>query len=273
MADTGTFIPAVPLQFLDTNGDPASGGFLFVYLAGTTTKSNSYTTSTISGGGEVANANPVVLDSAGRAVVFLNPAISYKFVLAASTDTADPPASPLWTRDKISSLPFYNVSETIATGSATIAAWGTSGTVQTLTVPRHPVVISCSYDTPTDAVNLPAGTLGTNDDAIICEWEVTYSSADLDARATMFGTNVDLGISASSVHCIARYVAHRQTNTTVVVSEIVSQNTTNILALTTIGSLDLDANAYTIELTMASGSFAIRGHRIIYVPSLADWTL
>ena len=272
MADTGTFIPAVPLQFFDNNGDPANGALLFCYLAGTTTKENTFTTSTISGGGEVANANPVVLDSSGRATVFLDPSKNMKFVLAPSTDT-DPPASPIWTRDNVSANSFYDISTTITTGTATAAAWGTSGKTQTLTIPRHPVVIACSYDTPTDAVNIPAGTLGTNDDAIICEWEVTYASADLDARATMFGTNVDLGVGSASTDCRARFVVHRNSNTAVEVSQMVSQNTSNILAHTQIGSLDLDSNAYTIELTMASGSFTLRGHRIIYVPSLADWTL
>lgn len=78
------------------NGDPCNGCKLFAYVGGTTTKQDTYTTSAIS----VANANPVVLDSAGRATVFLDPTKVYKFVLAPSTDT-DPPASPLWTVDNV----------------------------------------------------------------------------------------------------------------------------------------------------------------------------
>lgn len=63
------------IQFLDDNGDPLSGGKLYSYEAGTTTPKDTYTNA----GGGTANANPVVLDSSGRATVFLSGA--YKFRL------------------------------------------------------------------------------------------------------------------------------------------------------------------------------------------------
>jgi hypothetical protein len=262
-------MPHVPPQFLDNNGDPAASHLLFCFVAGTTTKQNTYSDQART----VANANPIVLDASGRATIFLLDA-SYKFVLEPSVADGgtDPPTNAIWTRDNVSSVPFYNIDTTIADGSATVAAWGTSDNTLQLTIPKHPIVISCIYDTPTDAINLPAGTLGTNDDCLILEWEADYGSADLDARATMFGTNVDLGVGAASTHMMARYVVHRQTNTAVQVSQMVSQNTSNILAQTNIGTLDLAATAYTIELTMASGSFNIRGHRITFIPALTDWT-
>jgi len=271
MATTGTMIPHVPPQFFDNDGVPAASCLLFTYTAGTTTKKATYTTSTISGGSEVANTNPIVLDSSGRTAGIFLTAAGHKFVLAPSTDS-DPPTSPIWTRDNISSVPFYGLSTTITRGSATTASIGASDNVQTLTLPHHPVVVSCVYDSPTAAINIPAGTLGTNDDCLICEWECTYASADLDARATMFGTNLDLGVGAASTHMHARYVVHRQVVGTVQISQMVSQNTSNILSQNNITSLDLDNTAYTIELTMASGTFSIRGHRILYIPALTDWT-
>lgn len=78
------------------NGDPCNGCKLFAYVGGTTTKQDTYTSSTLG----TSNANPVVLDAAGRATVFLDPTLVYKFVLAPSTDT-DPPGSPLWTVDNV----------------------------------------------------------------------------------------------------------------------------------------------------------------------------
>lgn len=63
------------IQFLDDDGNPLAGGRLYTYSAGTTTPKATYTTEAAT----VANANPVVLDSAGRAVVFLTG--SYKFRL------------------------------------------------------------------------------------------------------------------------------------------------------------------------------------------------
>lgn len=76
-----TISPVPFLQFVDANGDPLAGGKLYTYAAGTTTPLATYTTNA----GNIANANPVILDSAGRASVWLA-AGAYKFVLTDSTD-------------------------------------------------------------------------------------------------------------------------------------------------------------------------------------------
>ncbi len=71
-----TPMPVPMMQFADPNGVPLSGGFVWTYAAGTTTPLPSYTDYT----GSVMNSNPVVLDSAGRAAIFLGNT-SYKFVV------------------------------------------------------------------------------------------------------------------------------------------------------------------------------------------------
>jgi len=83
------------------NGVAATGYKLFTYTAGTTTKQTTYTTST----GNIANPNPIILNSAGYSPneIWLTSGVSYKFVLAPSNDT-DPPVSPIWTRDNISAI-------------------------------------------------------------------------------------------------------------------------------------------------------------------------
>lgn len=93
--------PSPRQQFEDGNGLPYSGAKLFTYVAGSTTKQATYTTST----GSTANSNPIVLDSAGRTPygVWLTAGLTYKFVLAPSTDT-DPPTSPIFTEDNISGV-------------------------------------------------------------------------------------------------------------------------------------------------------------------------
>lgn len=63
------------VQFFDNNGDPLSNGELYAYSAGTTTPKATYTTKQAT----VQNAHPVALDSAGRAVVFIEGA--YRFDL------------------------------------------------------------------------------------------------------------------------------------------------------------------------------------------------
>ena len=95
----GTIAPFPKHTFLTNDGDPAVGYKLFCYAAGTTTKINSYSNAALTS----ANANPIVLDAAGRATIFLD-ALSYKFVLATPTDT-DPPTSPVWTVDNVQAVP------------------------------------------------------------------------------------------------------------------------------------------------------------------------
>ncbi|HEY4037802.1 MAG TPA: hypothetical protein VGM15_03190 [Burkholderiaceae bacterium] len=94
-----TVSPIPRMRYFDANGVILSGGKLFTYAAGTTTKQNTYTDST----GATPNANPIILDAQGYATVFLDQTKSYKFVLAPSTDT-DPPTSAIWTVDGITVL-------------------------------------------------------------------------------------------------------------------------------------------------------------------------
>ena len=92
---TATLMPLVKQQF-NQNGVPLTGGKLFVYSAGTTTKATTFTDST----GAVPNTNPIILDANGQASVWLDPTKYYKFILSPSTDT-DPPTNPYWTVDNV----------------------------------------------------------------------------------------------------------------------------------------------------------------------------
>ena len=96
----GTIAPFPKHVFLTNAGDPAVGYKLFCYAAGTTTKINTYSNAE----GTSANANPIILDAAGRATIFGTPGLTYTFVLAPPTDT-DPPTSPLWTVPGVQSVP------------------------------------------------------------------------------------------------------------------------------------------------------------------------
>lgn len=86
----------LPIQkFFDNAGNPLNGGLLFTYVAGTTTKIATYQDQA-----GTPNTNPVVLNFRGEANVWLDQALTYKFVLAPSTDT-DPPTNPIWSVDNI----------------------------------------------------------------------------------------------------------------------------------------------------------------------------
>lgn len=93
---TTLIAPDPKLHFVDNNGNALSGGLLFTYQAGTTTKQSTFTDS----GGLTANANPIVLSTRGECNCWLTAGQSYKFVLSPSTDT-DPPTNPIWTVDNI----------------------------------------------------------------------------------------------------------------------------------------------------------------------------
>ena len=78
-----SYLAGAGAQFFDSNGDPLSGGLLYTYAAGTTTPASTYTSSS----GAFFNANPIVLDAAGRTPneIWLTGGTLYKFVLKDST--------------------------------------------------------------------------------------------------------------------------------------------------------------------------------------------
>jgi hypothetical protein len=80
------------IQLFDHNGDPLAGGLLYAYEAGTDTPQDTFADSDLA----VPNTNPVELDSAGRAVVYLSPTPAYKFILTDADDV------PVWTQDAVS---------------------------------------------------------------------------------------------------------------------------------------------------------------------------
>ena len=86
--------PMPVMQFFDNNGDPLAGGRVYTYEAGTTTPLATYTDET----GGTANPNPVILDSAGRANIWLATTDLYYWELE------DSAGSQIWTADNIGSV-------------------------------------------------------------------------------------------------------------------------------------------------------------------------
>lgn len=104
-------------QLID--GIPASGGLLFTYAAGSSTKQTTYKDED----GAIAQANPIVLNARGEvdSPIWLTEGLSYKFVFAPSDDT-DPPASPIRTIDDITGTNDASIS---------ISQWIDSGSTPT----------------------------------------------------------------------------------------------------------------------------------------------
>lgn len=105
-------------------GLPLSGGLLYTYAAGTLVPLATYTDA----GGGSSNLNPVVLDSAGRADVFLGTA-SYRMILKSALGIT------IWDEDNIPPFVFAQVSSlAAASGSSTIGfiASGTGAVARTV---------------------------------------------------------------------------------------------------------------------------------------------
>ena len=96
VAAQGTIAPDAALQFFTNSAAVCASCELNVYTAGTSTRATTYSESTLT----TANANPVILDSAGRAVVYLSPGTSYRFVLTNSGG-----GTTYWDRDPIQAVP------------------------------------------------------------------------------------------------------------------------------------------------------------------------
>lgn len=150
-----TISPQIHLQFFTASGVVASGYQLFTYQAGTSIKQATWTDSTQS----TQNANPLQLDSQGRAYVWPDPTLVYKYVLALPTDT-DPPQSPVETVDNVQSpINLSNITQALIgttlypRTAAEIAAGVTP--VQNQYVPYH----AWRYLTAIQVADVMAGTL------------------------------------------------------------------------------------------------------------------
>ena len=85
--------PVPKLQFISNNGVPLAGCKVYTYQAGTSTPIATYSDET----GLNYNQNPILLDAGGRASVWIDSNISYKYVIMNSNGTV------LFTQDNINS--------------------------------------------------------------------------------------------------------------------------------------------------------------------------
>lgn len=106
------------VTFVDASGAPCAGCTLASFTAGTTTPTPTYTDST----GGPQNTNPIVLSVQGGANIWVNTAVSYKFVLKDTSGTT------IWTVDNVTSPAGQNSGNIVAfpLGSQTITQPGGS---------------------------------------------------------------------------------------------------------------------------------------------------
>jgi hypothetical protein len=215
-----------PQQYFDNNGDPLAGGKVYFYDAGTTTPKNTYTDQS----GATPNANPVILDSAGRASIWgtgaykevvrtsANVLISTKDSVTLGTEIAsgyvtnamlaDMPANSI----KARSASTTGVPNDVALSASTLLGRGSTGNVSAITLganlycneqvlnsvsPTLPLIINQYY-----GASHVAGNAGTNLTALLNRLyaiPIYISSAAIAVRIGLFvatsgGTNARMGI-------------------------------------------------------------------------------
>lgn len=191
------FVPRTRL--FDTAGDPLSGGKIETYVAGTSTPLATYPTYADALAGTNANANPVVLDSAGEAAIFLTNTF-YKIIAKDSGGTHQ------WTMDSVGpalGFPQPFPTEWVSGTNAFVYVSATSFTVTGVDVTatyhagrrvkttntggtRYSTVSSSSFATNT-IVNLinDSGTLDSGLSAVAYGWN-SYSNPSYLSPRTAF---------------------------------------------------------------------------------------
>lgn len=100
--------PVAKQQFIDNNDVPMANCELWTYKAGTSSMLATFSDST----GTAYNSNPIILDAGGRAEIWLDSSIAYKFVLL------NRDGSVLWTVDNINSSASSGLSVNVDTIAA-----------------------------------------------------------------------------------------------------------------------------------------------------------
>lgn len=164
-----TVMPMPKVQFFTNTGAVCNGCKLYSYIAGTSTPADTFTIPALTVGFE--NANPVVLDSSGRASIFLSIGSSYKFTLTTSGGTQ------IWSVDNIQA----SYSLVTATGNTSFTGsllWTTSGTIGLATHLTSParIFLTTPAITPASGSGISLDNLGEVRQEI---YKMTVTSANV----------------------------------------------------------------------------------------------
>jgi hypothetical protein len=185
------------LQFFDANGAPLSGGKVFWYEAGTSTKKETWRDQ-----GEVSeHTNPIILNndgtipdgSGGRGGIWLRG--SYKLVIAPSTDT-DPPTNPIITQDVINEYDqrdWTGLTASIADLNSTTTSTLSKNDTYTVALANRNKTILANATTKAFTINLPAAaTVGNTFRIWIKKVDVTTNAVTINAVTIDGQTNFEL---------------------------------------------------------------------------------
>jgi len=247
-------------QFLDNSGNPLTGGLLYTYAAGTTTPQTTYTTIN----GTTPNANPIVLDAAGRleSEVWLTGEVAYKMILR------DSAGGLLGTYDDI-----YGINDVSATGvpwaevtgtPTTLAGYGITNAITAATAASTYAPIASPTFTGTvtipDSASAPfaAGFLDVPQSLKTANHQLVL--ADRGKSVVMNGTTLTLTIpaNASVAFPIGTAIVVINVNATSL-SVAITTDTLTLVNSTTTGTRTLARNAMATLIKVGATSWIIAG--------------
>ncbi len=135
-----TPLPNSNLQFFASDGTMLVGGKVCSYVSGTSTPLATYTDSTAG----TPNSNPVTLDSAGRASIWLGPKLYRIVVRTAGTPNSCSDGTVISSQDGVTDVALYfvNFVKTIGTASAITTAQTPSGSITRTQLSKNNDILS-----------------------------------------------------------------------------------------------------------------------------------
>lgn len=171
--------PAPKFYQADSNGEPLASGKVYTYEANTNTPLSTY-----SNQAGTLNTNPVILDSAGRADIWLAPATLYKFVVKDSADAT------IYTVDYIGGAALW--SDLVASGGSALIGFlqaGTGAASRTVQAKLRETVSVIDFGAVGD---------GTTNDWAACQKACDYVQA-LGGGTVLFPPGYTFRIAANSI--------------------------------------------------------------------------
>lgn len=245
-------------QFFTDGGDVLSGGLLYTYTAGTTTPVTSYQDSA----GATPNANPIVLDAAGRisAQVWLTTGAAYKLVLKTSAGVQ------LWSMDNLRAVNDpSSVAWAVITGKpTTISGYGiTDGLTTTVAAATYAPLASPTFTGTASAKDELSNTynIGWRD----CPQNAQTTSyqlvlADRGKQVYMNGTSLTLTVPANGTVAfpIGTTIMIVNGNSSAL-SISITTDTMTLANTTTTGTRSLAQNGVATLTKIAATSWLIAG--------------
>ncbi len=217
-----TLTPTPFQTVLDATGVAVNGALIYTYVGGTTTALATYTTSV----GDVANANPIVADSAGRYVAYLAAGANYKFVFKTSA------GATIRTQDNVLAVPGSAVNLDI---QGTVGEAVTAGQVVYLSSGAEAVPLTPGLwylaDADAAVTSTTCQSIGVAVSAIAINSSGTIRLAGEapTASAVVVGTTYYVSTTAGAITSTAPTLA-RQVGVSITTSTIVLAATTAIAA-------------------------------------------